>query len=593
MPKYISVRWRIAGTFFLVIFALILMLGLYLLNWTEDYYLRSLTTDLTRENKVVGRFAADIPAGGLPGITRDLGRDLNYRVTIIAPDGRVLADSEKDFRKMENHANRPEVREAIAAGYGKSQRYSSTLQMDMLYVASTFKRNGKLAGVARVAEPLSGLQEVMTAIQRTFIAAALLAVILAALVSVKLASRITDRIERVSSVARKLASGDLSARVSPVEGSLDETSALALTFNSMAERLQSMVREITEQRSRMQTILDHTDDGLLLVDHQDKIQMINPAACRLLGIASDQIIGKTIIEGTLNHDLAALVSRVHRTREPAALEIILPNVKETALHVYVAPLEQAEGTIGALAVLHDVTAGKKVEAIRRDFIANVSHELRTPLASIKAMAETILLRHKSDPSAALLFAGSIVQEADRMTLLADDLLDLAAIEAGRKLLQVENVEMGKLIEDVVERIRPAAKRKSIHIESNVTEGVSAIADKDSLIQILFNLVDNAVKYSREGDKVLVSAERINEQTSISVTDTGIGIPEEDLPRIFERFYRVDKARSRESGGTGLGLSIVKHLTELMGGKISVTSEPGKGSTFTLLLPAAKSQSNRS
>ena len=585
MTRRLSLRWKLAGAFFLIILALVSSVGLYLLEWTEGYYVRSVSGDLRRESRAAASLAEAVSPRDAPGTVARLGKDLGHRITVIKADGTVVADSERDYRRMPNHSDRPEVRAALATGYGIATRYSATLRTDMLYVATRWERNGEVAGVVRVAEPLSGLREVMSTIRRTFLLAGIIAVLIAALLSVKLTSSITTPVESIASAARRLSRGDLTARVTAPDGLVEEMGALARTFNEMAEQLQGTIGEITEQKARMQAIFDHTDDGLLLVGPDGRIQMANPTACRMIGGDCADAAGKTVIEGTLSHDLAGLVDRVMRTREPGALDIALSAQDEQAVYAYVSPIAGSDGKSGALAVLHDVTASRRLDAVRRDFVANVSHELRTPLAAIKAMAETILLRHKDDPSASPRFAEKIVREADHMTLLADDLLDLAQIESGQRTLTPRNADLRALVDDVLGRLRAPAETREVGLIAHVPEDVSVFVDPDGLGQILRNLVDNAVKYSHDGGEVVVSAERDGEDVVIRVADNGIGIPEDDLPRIFERFYRVDKARSRQSGGTGLGLSIVKHLLELIGGSMSVTSEVGRGTTFELRLPA--------
>ncbi|MCE5200479.1 MAG: ATP-binding protein [Armatimonadota bacterium] len=586
MNRFLTVRWRLAAAFFLVILVLLSLTGLYLLDWTEGYYVRLISNDLRRESQAMAGLVQAAPQD-MSDVVTNMGHDLGHRITIIRSNGRVLADSESNFRRMPNHSNRPEFRQALAIGYGTSTRYSATLKTKMLYVATSYGPRRDPSGVVRIAEPLSGLDELMTAIQRTFILAGLAAILAAAALSLKLASGITDPIESIASTARKLAQGDLNARVSAQPKTSGELGELASTFNVMAEQLQSNVDEMNRQSARMQAVFDHTDNGLILVDPEDRIRMINPAACRILGIGCPETIQKTLIEGTLSHDLAGLVERVRRTHEPAALDVDLLTTNERAVHAYVAPVPRPDSVIDVLVVLHDVTSMRKLDTIRRDFVANVSHELRTPLASIKAMAETIMLRHATNPDAVPGFAESIVQEADRMTLLAEDLLDLARIESQRRDAVVESLRLRGVVDGVFDRLTRAAEKKSISLENEVKAEEVIDVESDPLVQILMNLVDNAIKYTPEAGTVKIWADHTPEHIAIRVSDSGIGIPTEDLSRIFERFYRVDKARSRESGGTGLGLAIVKHICEQMGGSISVKSEIGTGSTFSILLPAGQ------
>jgi len=573
----------LAAAFFLVIMVLLSATGLYLLDWTENYYTGSISSDLRRESLAITRLVESSPQD-VPDVIIRMGRDLGHRVTIIRADGRVLADSDSDYRKMPNHSDRPEFRQAMAAGYGTSARYSKTLKTRMLYVATSYGTKKISYGVVRVAEPLSGLDELMSAIQRTFLFAGLVAILAAAVISLKLASSITGPIESIASAARRLERGDLGARALARGKTAGEISELASAFNSMAEQLQNNMDEINRQSVRMRAIFDHTDNGLILADPQGRIEMINPAACRILSVDTPGSIRKTLIETTLSHDLASLVERVRRTQEPAALDIDISAKEKRFVYAYVTPVPMAESGVDMLIVLHDVTSLRNTDAIRRDFVANVSHELRTPLATIKAIAETILLRHEGNPAAMPGFAESIVQEADRMTLLAEDLLDLTRIETRPVDVAVERINLYKLVSDILDRLSGAAGKKNVTLESEIKQDEVIETDSGSLTQILANLVDNAIKYTPDGGSVRVYLERRPNGIAIKVTDNGIGIPEEDQPRIFERFYRVDKDRSRQSGGTGLGLAIVKHLCEQIGGSVAVKSAPGAGSTFSVLLP---------
>jgi two-component system phosphate regulon sensor histidine kinase PhoR len=581
MSAFTSLRWRIAATFFVVILVLLSLTGAYLLRWTEDYYLKSISGDLQRESRAVIGFVQASPRD-LPDIVLRMGQGLGHRITIIRSDGIVLADSEHNHRNMPNHSDRPEFRQAMATGSGQSTRYSSTLKTRMLYVATSYPHKGKKLGVVRIAEPLSVLDKILAAIQRTFLLAGLIAIIAAAIISLKLASGIIRPIECVASAARKLEKGDLSARVSVHPKIAGELGALASTFNKTAERLQGYLDDNNKQTARLQAVFGHTDNGLLLVDADNRVKMINPAACRILDI--DGAVEKTLIEGTLKHDLSSLVERVSRTHEPAALDINLGPTNEKAVHAYVTTVPRPDGGTDVLVVLHDVTSLRKLDAIRQDFVANVSHELRTPLASIKAMAETIILRHSTSPDAVPGFAESIVQEADRMTLLAQDLLDLTQIETQRRDMSTETVDIRKTVDDIFGRLTSAAESKSITLNNEVEADIFIKTNAGSLVQVMMNLIDNAIKYTAESGTVKVQADHASGHAAIRVIDNGIGIPAEDIPRIFERFYRVDKARSRESGGTGLGLAIVKHLCEQMGGSVSVKSDVGSGTTFSVLLP---------
>ncbi len=348
--------------------------------------------------------------------------------------------------------------------------------------------------------------------------------------------------------------------------------------DASAAGLRQEIGKSSAETAMLRAILDKTDDGMLVVDQEARIQMTNLAAIRLLNAEPDSVHGRTIIECTLNHDLSNLVGRVLKTGTPASLPVQFP--QDVHLNIYAAPIERT----GALVVMHDISPAMRIDAVRRDFVANVSHEFRTPLASIKAMAETIALRGRKNPDTMEEFAQKIMAEVDRLTVLSEDLLDLARIEAGRRPVRMEQFSVRDLVERVLCDCGSRSEVKAIDLATDVPEALQAHADRDAVYQILVNLVDNAIRYTRPGGRVEVSAVGDKDSVAMKVSDTGIGIPAEELPRIFERFYRVDKARSRESGGTGLGLSIVKHLVDAHSGRIDVQSTPGEGTTFTVTLP---------
>lgn len=585
-----TVRWKITSAILLTVLAAIVVLAIYLSSWAGRYYIAVVRSHLEADSRMIGRLAAPLMAsdtGSMSTLVRNAGKDLGCRITIAGRNGVVLGDSHHDRASMDRHDNRPEIRQALAEGTGWSVRYSKTLRTRMLYVATRIGPENNPLGVARLSESLAQVDAARSRIHYVFFIATLVTFLVVGTVGARIAEKITGPIQDMSAVARRIAKGELGHGVKVPEQTQGEIEDLAVTLNVAATEIRRMMDELTTEKGKLQTILDKTDDGIMVVDREANVQMANPAAARFLGVESRQIVGRTVIEGTLNHDLASLADRVLRTATPASLEIELTGPQEVFVNAYVAPLEDSPTRCaGAVVVMHDMTAAKRIDSMRRDFVANVSHEFRTPLASIKAMAETILLRGKKDPEAAQDFASTIVTEADRLTAISDDLLDLAKIEAGRRVMRTEEFALTEAASRIVAELLSKAERKRITISLEVSEGLFVRADRDAVCQILSNLVDNAVKYTPKGGKVTVAASAENGRVAISVKDSGIGIPAGDLPRIFERFYRVDKGRSRESGGTGLGLSIVRHLVEAHGGKIIVESSPGTGSTFTFTLPGA-------
>jgi two-component system phosphate regulon sensor histidine kinase PhoR len=580
-----SIRWKLTFAYLFTVFAAVSVLGLYLSRWTEESYVSSLRSELLSESRFVGNVTEKtLPKGpaAVDALAREMGHDLGCRVTLIARDGSVLGESEHSAAGMDRHNRRPEFIQAVSKGSGWSIRYSHTLGARQLYVATSFGDREHPTGVARLSQSLSRIDHEVGRIHQVFFLSALAVFVLAAIIGIKISANIAGPISQMSKIAGKYAEGDLWHRLKVKDKPGDEIDDLARALNNMAFELKSMMNQFKEEKLKLETILAKTDDGLIVVDSQAKVQMINPAAARILGTHPNEADSKTVIESTLNHDLSELANRVLKTGQPSTLEIRLADSRQTCLNVYVAPLEK-DGPWGALIVMHDLTAARHMDSVRRDFVANVSHELRTPLASVRAMAETIALRGRSNPKISQEYSEKIVLEVDRLTAISEDLLDLAKIESGQMEIRREEFSIAQIADDAALEFMPAANKKGVRLESRVDSGITVSADMDAVRQILVNLVDNAVKYTPSGGSVYISAKKENKLACVQVTDTGIGIPHEDISRIFERFYRVDKARSRESGGTGLGLSIVKHLVESHGGNVSVKSG-ASGSTFTFTLP---------
>lgn len=582
MQLFRSIRWRLTASYLLVVLATIISLGFYFVEHTERRYVSDLQARLRSEARTIGTVADRTPQNDLEAVIKQLAASLNLRITIVDTGGKVLADSHHNPNTMPSHADRPEIAQARNSGSGYSIRRSDTLGTDMLYVA--VQHGVGKGNMVRVAEPLSQLDAAKRSIWATFGAAALIALIIAGAISLRLSDDIVGPIAGMTRVARRIAQGDFGLKIGSPSGAKDEVTELGITLNQLAAELRRAVRELREDKKKMQTVFDKTDDGLLILDEQGRIKTINPAACEMLNISVQEARDRTIIEATLNHEFAGLVDRVIRTCRPATLELTFPGPTERQIQTYATALDDHGRVDGAIVVMHDVTEARKVDTMRKDFVANVGHELRTPLASIRAMAETIELHGAHNPGMAREFAESIVKETERVVRLADDLLEIGMIEAQRRPIREEAIAVAEVVGDAVAKLGPAAARKEVSLTSDIEPDLVAQGDKDAVWQILVNLIDNAINYTPIGGQIKVTASPCEDAIAISVSDTGIGIPAADIPRIFERFYRVDKARSRASGGTGLGLSIVRHLVEAHGGRVWAESELDKGSKFTFTLP---------
>ena len=516
-------------------------------------------------------------------------RDVRARVTIIAPDGRVLADSSLSgdaLRAVENHRTRPEVQEAMASGAGSSLRHSATVSDDMLYAAVAIRAQGRLVGVSRVALSLRGVKEQGAALQRAVTVALALAFVLTALLSAALSAPLAGPLNEVMDAARRFAQGDLTARSRVRRG--DELGELARIVNRSADQLQERITEIARDRARTEAILSAMDDGVMAVDHRGTVVLANQALRDGLGLPDPA--GRHYLEVLRQTEVGALIEEVlgTGTRRTSELEMLRAG---RAYAVTAVRFPGPEGQPhGAVLTFHDVTERHRVERLRRDFVANASHELRTPLTSVRGFVEALEDGAWQDPPTAQRFLGKIRIHADRMATLVTDLLELSRLESGERPLQEQSVRPADIVEDVVASLSEQARAREVAVSTSADAAPTLVTDPDRLRQILENLVENAVKYVPSGGHVAVGARAGGGGSVVfEVEDDGPGIPAEHLPRIFERFYRVDKARSREMGGTGLGLSIVKHLAEGMGATVTVESEPGRGTRFRVTVPRARSE----
>lgn len=521
-------------------------------------------------------------------LAHDLSDAASARITFIATDGVVLGDSAislEGLAALENHLTRPEVKSALAGKPGTATRLSRSTGMRLLYAAVPVRAEGRVVGVVRAAYSLEAIEAKAARVRQAIIALGVLVFLAAMVIAFALASSLSRPVREMSRVVERLAEGDYDARVGDV--GQDEHGQLAKVLNDLAQRVQMTVQELSRDKGQLSAILTNMAEAVVAVDAGGRIIAVNPSLGRAFGVQAEQATGKQFIEVLRHHQLDQLVRGVLNDKRGRLEEVRTFVPDERIFEAQAAPLYEEGRFAGALVVLHDITRLRRLEQVRRDFVANVSHELRTPLTSIKGFAETLEMGAISDSKNAASFVRSIQKQADRMIALVEDLLDLAAIESGQRKPSIEAVAVGELMEDICSALRPLASKKKIELRIDAPPSLPPLAgDRGQLRQVFSNLLENAVKFTNAGS-VSVAAAATGETLSISVTDTGIGIPTQDLSRIFERFYRVDKARSREMGGTGLGLSIVKHLVESHGGSIRVESSVGKGSTFIVLLPIYK------
>ncbi len=504
------------------------------------------------------------------------------RVTVITESGQVLADSQADAATMENHSNRPEVRQAFAAGDGRSIRHSATINRDLLYYAVRQPLPGGPPVVLRFALPRAALDEVLGQFRRQLAVASLLILLVTGTASLMVSRSFSERVERLKDFSRRVAEGDFR----PVEAarSGDSLEALALSLNETAARLDSTIRTLKDERNLSAAILGSMVEGVAVVSAGERLVFANPAFVEILGLDVPPTAGNALVEVVRQTELIEAVRQVLRGEPAVHVEIVTGTLKPRYFASTVAAVRAAE-TTGAVAVLHDITDLRRLERVRRDFVANVSHEFKTPLTAIQGFAETLLGGAVDDPQNRGRFLEIILDHARRLARLTDDLLRLSQIEADRLELEIRPLRAEQLIENCLETSRMRAGEKKISLSVEIPGTLPEIAaDRRRLAEVLQNLLDNAVQYTQPGGHIAVRAAAADREVILTVADTGIGIPAADQPRIFERFYRVDAARSREAGGTGLGLAIAKHLVEAQGGRIWVESEVGQGSQFHFSVP---------
>lgn len=588
-----SIRWRIAVPY--VILILLTMVGLvaYLSDLLRDAHLADLEAKLTAEARLIedglaSSSAWDEPGGDLDPAARHYADILDARVTFIGADGVVLGESHDDRAQMDNHLYRPEVQQALATGQGSSIRYSRTVRYEMMYVAVPVTFEGRVRGIARVALPLREIKANVARLRWTVLLAALLTALVAALLAVLIAERTARPVRELTQVVQRMTEGDLSARLLPL--TRDEVGTLTRAFNQMSDRLREMVNKLVEERSRLVAVLDNMTNGVVITGGDGRVRLINPAAIRLLGIAEEAALGRPLAQVARDYRIIDLWQRCCELNEEQ-FEPVEMSRRGLFLQAIATPLQDV-GPRACLVILQDLTQVRRLETVRRDFISNISHELRTPLASLKALADTLRDGALEDPPAARRFLDRIDVEVDALTQIVRELLELSRIESGQVPLHLEPTSVANVVLPPVERLRAQAERADLNLIVSLPPDLPPIlADAERVQQVITNLVHNAIKFTPPQGQVIISAGASGDKVTISVRDTGVGIPADDLPRIFERFYKADRARS--GGGTGLGLAIAKHIVQAHDGLLWVESPAvklkagveGQGSTFYVSLPA--------
>ncbi len=587
---------RIIITYLILAPLLLVSLELYLSSAIKDNYISNLKESLIIQARVIADQIPLSPTQNLDDFCKRYKEKTGARVTIIDSSGRVLGDSDELSEKMENHSNRPEIKDTEISDIGSSLRYSSTLKKDLFYLAIAI-HNDSDKKFLRLSMPLHDVEKAMNTIRIRIIIASLAVSFVVILFGLIQTRRITKPVEEITDFSKEVAEGNFRKRLFLKEkGELGE---LGKNISNMAQELQIRLKQSEEEKQRIEAILRNMSDGLILTDTKGTILLSNTSVKPLFGVQSD-IEGKTLTESLRSAELMEIIDNVVKSKERISREITISRPKELYLMATATPFYSSntgEELSGVVLTFHDITRLRKLEEIRKDFVANVSHEIKTPITAIKGFAETLLEGALDDKENARKFLETIKNNSERLNSLVNDLLTLSRIELGDITITKTFINLDEVIDTVFETLKEKTQSKDLYLKKQITPEIKEIhADRDRLIQILLNLVDNGIKFTEKGGvtvkvkseekdpELLTLNSQLRDFVEISVEDTGIGIPKKYLARLGERFYRVDRARSRELGGTGLGLAIVKHLVKAHGWKMEFESTEGKGTTVHLICP---------
>ncbi len=574
-----SIRWRIAIPYVFLILVLMVGINIFLSRIVRQTTIENLENQLLSQARLIvndlqSSFINGSSNLNLDSQAKELADLINARITLIAADGTVIGESHDDLTRMDNHANREEIIQAKNVGSGSSIRFSHTEGYDMLYAALPVTSASGVIGFVRLAVPLQEIQGELRQIQQTIVLISLLAAGTAILLAFWLANQTTRPLRELTQAANRISSGDMSMHI--LQTTSDEVGQLTKAFNVMGAKLRSEIEALESEQSKLSAVLSEMSDGVLILDQAGHIQLINPAAETLFEVSHTDAMGRSLIEALRQYQLVELWRKCLETGELQAVLIEIPFSRRYLQCVATNLGKALPGS--TLLLIQNLTRLRHLETVRQDFMSNISHELRTPLASLKALTETLQETALDDPPAAKRFLQQMETEVDALSLIVLELLELSRIESGRVPLKMEPFPPTVLIDQAVERLALQAERANLTVITNCQPDIPPVlADPTRLEQVLVNLLHNAIKFTQSGGIIEIGCALDGEKVLFSVRDNGIGIPADDLQRIFERFYKTDRARS--SGGTGLGLAISKHLVEAHGGQIWAKSEEGRGSVF--------------
>jgi two-component system phosphate regulon sensor histidine kinase PhoR len=575
---------KLLGTAFVLIALTLAVLDFNLARYTTKRAVQEIEQRLTAVATVLTSEAATLPPEQLEEWSKSAAARAHCRVTVVDPQGVVLAESEQDPAKMENHANRPEIRAAYLNRVGSAIRHSDTLGRNLCYLAVPVQYQGRSGYALRLAVPIENLDAAIAEVRWRILTASAVAALIALFIAYFFSRSFTQRIGRLRAFAEGLAKTNFTE--GPLPDADDELGSLTRSLNSTASQLHDLIERLGLESERREAILASMVEGVLAVDQDLRITFYNASFARTLGLRSEVPAKAPLVEIVRDPVLRDILTRVVAGGETLKQRLQLPAAEGRAFEVQAAPLRVATGR-GAIAILHDITDLERLERVRKDFVANVSHELRTPLTAIRGYTETLLEGALEDKENNRKFLEIIKNHSVRLNSIASDLLALSELESGKASAEQARVSVRPALEAALRAVEEEARSRRVKLICGQLEDVVVLGDRVRLEQTFVNLLTNAVKFNRpEGEVRVEILHTRDDEVSVTIADNGIGIPSADLPRLFERFYRVDKARSREMGGTGLGLSIVKHIVDRMRGRVTVESQLGKGSVFTVFLPAA-------
>ncbi len=590
--RNISLLWRLYAGFVVVTLLFALVLSIQIGNQIEKNNLSDIEESLRVRGELMAKHYEDgfygLPHAELQRNIVQLGEKTGTRITLIEGDGTVIADSHKNPAVMDNHIDRPEIQQSITDSAGRAARFSDTIEENMLYFARHLSGSADTggAGFVRVSVPTDDIDNKVAVFQQQVYIGVSISLLISLLLGFYISKRFSSPIEEMTVRADAIAKGDYSQRIKTEYRG--EIGKLARAFDHMAGSAEKRFQQLISDRNKLATILSGMVEGVIAIDHDDNIIHMNEAAARMLAVSSTLSIGKSFWQVVTNPEIHSVLDGIASDKGGVKhKQINIPGrINDAVVDVYAASIDVARQDKGAVLVLHDVSELYRLERVRRDFVVNASHELKTPITAIRGVIETIIDDEEMEAEVQREFLSRIQSQTERLSSIVTDLMALSRLESGERENQ-QRLTLNAIIAQSVKAFQAVAVDQKIDLRADIPEQhVRILGDPQSIGQLFDNLIDNAIKYNQPGGCVCVKLTCDDTQTEISIEDNGKGIREQDITRIFERFYRVDKGRSRELGGTGLGLAIVKHIVESHEGTIAVQSEYGSGTTFTIVLPLA-------